>query len=158
MRVEAESALTSCARENRKIEISFENWLDIHELPSRIAKADIVLGIFEVTSKVQRVVPNKVYQALAVGRPVITADTPAFDVRFGKSSPAPVAFTEPGNATALSTAIEQWVVAREKLAERGRAAAKLFADEFAEHRLGEALRSDLEARGIGPFPSTGANT
>ncbi len=154
MRAEAESALRSSAHDNRRIEVSFEGWLDIHELPERIASADIVLGIFGTTPKALRVVPNKVYQALAMGRPVITADTPAYDGRFRLEGKAPIAFAEPGDAAALATLIECWVVERESLAERGRAAAKLFAKEFSESRMGEGLRKDLEALGIGPFPGS----
>ena len=42
-----------------------------------ISEADVVLGIFGTTPKASMVVPNKVYQALAVGRAVVTAGTPA---------------------------------------------------------------------------------
>lgn len=47
------------------------------ELASVMAGAHVCLGIFGDTIKTQHVIPNKVFEALAVGRPVITADTPA---------------------------------------------------------------------------------
>jgi glycosyltransferase involved in cell wall biosynthesis len=47
------------------------------ELSRLIAGSDVCLGIFGGGEKTQRVIPNKVFDALACGRPVITADTPA---------------------------------------------------------------------------------
>ncbi len=49
----------------------------LEELPAYIANADICLGIFGDTAKTQRVIPNKVYECLAMEKPIITADTPA---------------------------------------------------------------------------------
>ena len=56
---------------------SFIDWVPYEELAARIAAADIVLGIFGSSEKAQMVVPNKVYEAAAVGSAIITADTPA---------------------------------------------------------------------------------
>jgi glycosyltransferase involved in cell wall biosynthesis len=49
----------------------------VTEVPGYIAQADICLGIFGNTEKTQRVIPNKVYECLAMGKLVVTADTPA---------------------------------------------------------------------------------
>jgi glycosyltransferase involved in cell wall biosynthesis len=43
----------------------------------RLRHAHVLLGIFGTTEKAARVVPHKLYQGLALGRPLITADTPA---------------------------------------------------------------------------------
>jgi glycosyltransferase involved in cell wall biosynthesis len=55
----------------------FRGWQPLERIPAEYASADIALGIFGTTEKARRVVPHKVYQALGMGRPVITAATPA---------------------------------------------------------------------------------
>lgn len=55
--------------------ITFIPWLTIPELNTALNEADIVLGIFGDTEKTDRVVPNKLFQGLAVCKPVITKDT-----------------------------------------------------------------------------------
>jgi glycosyltransferase involved in cell wall biosynthesis len=52
-------------------------WVDYRQLPAAYAGAGCALGIFGAGAKTDRVIPNKVFQALAVGTPVITADTRA---------------------------------------------------------------------------------
>jgi len=52
-------------------------WMGTAALVERIAACDVCLGIFGTTAKAARVVPYKVFDALAVGRPVVTRDSPA---------------------------------------------------------------------------------
>jgi glycosyltransferase involved in cell wall biosynthesis len=52
-------------------------WIEYEQLGAELARAGICLGAFGRSEKAARVVPNKVYHAMSVGRPVITADTPA---------------------------------------------------------------------------------
>ncbi len=57
--------------------VTFTDRVPYEELPLRIAEADVVLGIFGDSAKAARVVPNKVYQAMAMGAAIITRDSPA---------------------------------------------------------------------------------
>jgi glycosyltransferase involved in cell wall biosynthesis len=52
-------------------------WIDYGDLPVAYAGAGCALGIFGTGPKTDRVIPNKVFQALAVGTPVVTAATRA---------------------------------------------------------------------------------
>lgn len=133
------------------VQVRFHDWLAIEQLGARIASADVVLGIFGTSGKALRVVPNKVYQALAVGRPVITADTPAFDVRFrAGDAHAPLALTPPGDPDALARQLAGWLAEDDAtLAARGASARALFEDHFSEDRLAQALLQALAARDWG---------
>jgi glycosyltransferase involved in cell wall biosynthesis len=47
------------------------------DIPDFLARSHVSLGVFGDSDKTQHIIANKVYEAFAVGRPVITADTPA---------------------------------------------------------------------------------
>lgn len=57
--------------------VRFERWVRYDQLPARVMQSDVVLGIFGDTDKAARVVPNKVYQAMAMGAAIVTRDSPA---------------------------------------------------------------------------------
>lgn len=58
-------------------DLRWDSWVDYNQLPGRIAAADICLGIFGTSEKAASVIPNKVFQIVAMGRPVITRDSSA---------------------------------------------------------------------------------
>lgn len=60
----------------------FAGWLPYVRIPGELAACDVALGIFGRTDKARRVVPHKVFQALGMGKPVITARTPAAEEFF----------------------------------------------------------------------------
>ena len=57
--------------------VSFLQKVKYEELPDLMSRADICLGIFGDEIKTELVIPNKVFEALAMAKPVITADTSA---------------------------------------------------------------------------------
>jgi glycosyltransferase involved in cell wall biosynthesis len=52
-------------------------WVAYGDLASIYASSGVALGVFGRSPKTDRVIPNKAFQALAVGTPLITADTRA---------------------------------------------------------------------------------
>jgi glycosyltransferase involved in cell wall biosynthesis len=52
-------------------------WVEYELVADEYARAGCALGIFGSSGKAHRVVPHKTFQALAVGTPLITADTQA---------------------------------------------------------------------------------
>ncbi len=64
------------------LDVEFVSWVDIPTLNEYLNNSSVVLGIFGDTEKSMRVVPNKVFQGLAVRRPVVTMKSPAIDEFF----------------------------------------------------------------------------
>jgi glycosyltransferase involved in cell wall biosynthesis len=55
--------------------VEFLGWQSLGRLHRLICTSDVCLGIFGTSTKARAVIPTKVFDALACGRPVITADT-----------------------------------------------------------------------------------
>lgn len=55
----------------------FTGWLDKTALASQIARAHVCLGAFGHTPQSLMTVQNKIYEGLAMARPVVTGDSPA---------------------------------------------------------------------------------
>jgi glycosyltransferase involved in cell wall biosynthesis len=72
-----EAAVQGLAARLRVENVRFRGRIPYGELPGEMAASHVCLGIFGTSPKAQRVIPNKVFDALAVARPVVTADTPA---------------------------------------------------------------------------------
>ena len=62
---------------DRPANVEHVPWIAYERLPAEYAAAGCALGIFGRSGKTERVIPNKAFQALAVGVPLVTADTVA---------------------------------------------------------------------------------
>lgn len=117
--------------------------VDERRLPAEIAAAEICLGIFGTTAKAGRVVPNKVLECLAVGRPVVTADTPAV-ADLGDA----VVLVPAGDAVALAEALAELhadPARREHLCARGpEVLAGAYGEEVLAASLSAIVRSVLD--------------
>jgi glycosyltransferase involved in cell wall biosynthesis len=76
-------------------------FLPYEELPEAIARATICLGIFGTSDKARRVVPHKIYEAAAMGKPIITGKSPAIRWAF----PEGLIEVSSGDPVALASAI-----------------------------------------------------
>ncbi|UCG52378.1 MAG: glycosyltransferase, partial [Candidatus Latescibacterota bacterium] len=85
--------------------------LPLETLASSIAGSSVCLGIFGRTAKTGRVVPNKVYQSMAMGKPVITGDTEAVREFFEDSKN--ICLVPPDNPEALAEKIHYLYMNRE---------------------------------------------
>jgi glycosyltransferase involved in cell wall biosynthesis len=57
--------------------LQWVDWVEYTKLGDWIAQADLCLGIFGTSEKAASVIPNKVFQTIAAGRPLVTRDSPA---------------------------------------------------------------------------------
>ena len=84
--------------------LNWKKWVKYEDLIQHIHDADICLGIFGSSDKASRVIPNKVFQIVSSGKPVITRDSPAIRELF-MQIPEDTVLIPPSSPKALSEAV-----------------------------------------------------
>jgi glycosyltransferase involved in cell wall biosynthesis len=107
--------------------IAWRDDVPLAALPEELARAAVVLGIFGAGRKASLVVPNKVYQAAAAGRPLVTRDSAALRE-----------ILRPGEHCLVCPAADPEALAA--------AIARLLDDPALASRLGRAARSHVIER------------
>jgi glycosyltransferase involved in cell wall biosynthesis len=122
--------------------VRFEEKIPQARIPALVAQSNLVLGIFGDTAKAQRVIPHKVYQGLAMRKPVLTGDTPAIREFFEHGRHL---FLVPmANPEALAEGILELKgdgALRNRLAEDGY---KIFQEKFTPLQIGRKVKHVLE--------------
>ncbi|MGH2997092.1 MAG: glycosyltransferase, partial [Gaiellaceae bacterium] len=129
--------------ESRPPNVEWIPWVDYERLPDELRRAGCALGIFGTSDKARRVIPNKAFQALACGVPLVTADTPGARELLADGESA--LLVPPGNPEALAQAMLRLAgdpaLAR-RLADGGLAA---YRERASEDVLGSRWRSLIES-------------
>ena len=123
--------------------VQFADWLNQAALIQRVAEADLCLGAFGDTPQSVMTVQNKIYEGLAMQRPVLTGDSPA--VRQKMHAGKEIYVCARSNPAALAAAIRTLSGDPglcQQLATQGRQA---FAADYTIERLGALYRSHIEA-------------
>lgn len=124
--------------------IKFVDWVDFEKLPHKIARADVCLGgHFGASLKGQRVVANKVFQMIAMAKPVIIADCP---------SSKNAGFIDRVNCLLCPVEDPEYLAKTillikndNQLSERiAKEAADLFNQNFTTEKIGQAFKNILE--------------
>lgn len=76
-RGQAEQEIRTLLKQHHPQNLQWISWVPYEEVVEWIQRADVSLGIFGDTAKAARVIPNKVFQLLLAGAPVVTRDSPA---------------------------------------------------------------------------------
>ena len=127
--------------DERPPNVEWVPWVEYERLPAELHRASCALGIFGTSAKAQRVIPNKAFQALACGAPLVTADTPAARELLTDGS---AVLVPPGDPDALAEALLQLEAHPEtarRIAEAGHA---VYRERASEKVLGRRWRALLE--------------
>jgi glycosyltransferase involved in cell wall biosynthesis len=126
--------------QDRPSNVEHVPWVDYRDLPLEYARAGCALGVFGATDKARRVIPNKAFQAIAVGTPLITAATAAVEELLQDGRDA--LLTEP-TGEAVAAAIQR-LLDPEYAEEIGRGGRRTFEREASEQVLGAKWRAVIE--------------
>ncbi len=113
----------------------------IEAIPDFIAESSVCLGIFGDTEKTLRVIPNKVYEYVAMAKPVITANSPAIKEVFEDNKD--MIFCKAADGRELAEKIEYLYAHPEICKSLGEAAYAKFISKLDAKVLGEQLVSQL---------------
>jgi glycosyltransferase involved in cell wall biosynthesis len=116
------------AQEYGLTNVTFVGWLDKGALLRKAAGADVCLGVFGTTPQSMMTVQNKIYEGLAMSKPVITGDSPTVrrDLVHGEH----LYLCKRANPQSLADAVRALEAApdlRRRLAENGH---RLFQEQF----------------------------
>jgi glycosyltransferase involved in cell wall biosynthesis len=141
-RVVGSGQLESLLHADRPANVAWVPWVEYDRLPAELHRAGCALGIFGTSGKAGRVIPNKAFQALACGTPLVTADTPAARELLVHEQSA--LLVPPGDPEALAAALTR-VGADHQLARAvGDGGLAAYRAHASEEVLGARWRSLLE--------------
>jgi glycosyltransferase involved in cell wall biosynthesis len=123
--------------------VIFEDNVPYERLPQRIHHADILLGVFGNSSKTVRVIPNKVCQSLACGRPVISCEGP-YPIAMRQSGESGMIWVPPADPAALAAAVAGLAGDADRLLEMRRQARLSYETYFDNNRVCSSLMQALQ--------------
>jgi glycosyltransferase involved in cell wall biosynthesis len=121
--------------------VEFVDRMSPESLAREMAEAALCLGIFGASPKAGRVIPHKVFEALAVQRPILTGDTPAVRELF---SEAELLMVPVGDPVQLAAAIRAAVGAPDRLQKTAELGHSRFVSDFARVPQSRRLLEELE--------------
>jgi glycosyltransferase involved in cell wall biosynthesis len=122
--------------------VEWVHWVEYERIPEELAQAGCALGIFGTSDKARRVIPNKAYQALACGTPLVTGDTEAARELLVDAESA--LLVPPGDPEALAAAIRRLAHDPDLAEHLSGGGLYTFQERASERVLGERWRQLLE--------------
>jgi glycosyltransferase involved in cell wall biosynthesis len=128
--------------EARPPNVEWIRWIPYERLADHVRAASCALGIFGTSAKARRVIPNKAFQALACGTPLVTADTPAAGELLVDGESA--LLVPPGDPDALAHALRRLNQDPELARRLGAGGLRAYRAHASEEVLGRRWRELLE--------------
>lgn len=128
--------------------VHFTDWVPYEALPDKISQADLCLGVFGATEKTRRVIANKVYQALACGRPVLSCESEAYPAELRESLHSGMFFVPANDPHALAVKLAELASNPLSLVEKGQEASKSYQKYFSNKIVKEKLEFVLRQIGL----------
>jgi glycosyltransferase involved in cell wall biosynthesis len=129
----------------RPANVTWEPWVEYERLPDLYRSAGCALGVFGTSDKAARVIPNKAFQALACGAPLVTADTPA--ARELLEDERSALLVPPGDPDALATAVQRLADDERLGSSLGSGGREAYEERASEGVLGARWRDVLGCAG-----------
>ena len=131
--------------DDRPDNVEWVPWVEYGELRDEHSRAGAALGIFGTSSKAARVIPNKAFQALACGAPLVTGDTPA--ARELLTDGRDALLVPPGEPAALAAALRRLAADDELRTKLGFDGIGTYLMRASEGVLGHRWRDIIERAG-----------
>lgn len=125
--------------------VAFPGFVPDDDLVPAVSTADVCLGIFADHSLAAASVTNKVYQALAAGRPVVTRDSPVIHERFEEGKH--LRTVPPESPRALAEVLEGLAENPKERHDLGEAGLDKIRSTYTERAIGERFLEILGASG-----------
>lgn len=122
--------------------IKFSGWQTPENIAAQAKRSHLALGIFGTTDKASRVIPNKVYEAMAMGIPFITMRSPAADELLTENRDC--ILVDPGSPQQLADAV-RWAKSNPQMLQSfAMRSQQLFHDVCSPAQVGKMMKSALE--------------
>jgi len=135
-------AVEELVKDHRLSNIHFKDWMSQEDLLVYIQDADICLGAFGDTPQSMMTVQNKIFECMAMGKPVITGDSQAVRRSLPVDTIVLVNRDEPYEIARRILELKDNSQLREKLSEKS---LLIFEQEFCIRSLGKKLEGFLSA-------------
>jgi glycosyltransferase involved in cell wall biosynthesis len=123
--------------------VFFENNIPPSDLPERINRADLLLGIFGNSKKARSVIPNKVFQSLACGKTVITRNSGAYPKKLSRLNKG-IIFNKSNSPEELCRIVNKMVKNSTFLHESNKHSRKIYLEYFSAKIIKKQLVNALK--------------